>query len=136
MPRLCVLLPFVVFWAGCVAQGAGTTNSDGTVSFSDAEKVHGVALVRRYVEEQGIPPDQATYRLDEQISVDATAGTQKKSRKMFVIAEFKDRRQPWRLLVLPDGTLRRVEASEPTAEASKPTVEASELPAAEPAGSG
>jgi len=99
--------------AGCAAQGTGMTTSDGAVSFNDAEKVHGVALVRRYVEEQGVPPDQATYRLDEKISVDATDGAQKKSRHMFVNVEFKDRRPPWRLLVLPDGTLRRVEDTEP-----------------------
>jgi len=113
MPRLCLLLPLVAFLAGCVAQGTGTAASDGAVSFNEAEKVHGVALVRRYVEEQGIAPDQATYRLDEQISFDATADNPKKSRQMFVIVEFKDRRQPWRLLVLPDGSLKRVETGEP-----------------------
>ncbi|HVC97611.1 MAG TPA: hypothetical protein VND64_28325 [Pirellulales bacterium] len=113
MPRLCVLLPLVVFLAGCVAQGTGTASSEGAVSFNEAEKVHGVALVRRYVEEQGIAPDQATYRLDEQISFDATGGNPKKSRQMFVIVDFKDRRQPWRLLVLPDGSLKRVEGGEP-----------------------
>lgn len=115
MHRLSVVLPLVAILAGLAAHGVGTANSDGAVSFNDAEKVHGVALVRRYVEEQGQAPDQATYRLDEQVSVDAADGTQKKSRKMFVVVEFKDGRQPWRILVLPDGTLRRVESGEESA---------------------
>ncbi|HUY36647.1 MAG TPA: hypothetical protein VMV69_28185 [Pirellulales bacterium] len=121
MPRLWVVLTVVVFSAGCVAPGTGTPSTDGALSFSDAEKVHGVALARRYVEEQGMAPGQATYRLDERISSADAAGSQKKSRQMFVVVEFEDR-EPWRLLVLPDGTLRRVEATEAqTTEASPPS---------------
>ncbi len=109
MPRLWALLTVVLCSAGCVAPGAGGATSDGGLSFSDAEKVHGVALARRYVQKQGIPPEQATYRLDEPTSSANAAAVREKSRQMFVTVEFKDR-ESWRLLVLPDGTLRRVEA--------------------------
>jgi hypothetical protein len=115
MSRLWVLLPVVLFSAGCAASGTAKPTSDGQLSFKDAEKVQGVALAKRYVEAQGIKPEQAIFRLDEQIS--SAGGTQPKSRQMIVVVEFNDR-GPWRLLVKPDGTVSRADASQDaTAEA-------------------
>jgi hypothetical protein len=102
--------------AGCVPPGSPAPASEAAPSFTETEKVHGVTLVRRYLDEQGIPPDKASYQVDEQVKPGNDNGGRAKSRQMFVTVSFQDR-EPWRLLVEPDGSLMRVESdAQPAAE--------------------
>lgn len=111
MPRLWVLLPLVMCSAGCVPPGSPALTSDAAPSFSETEKVHGVTLVRKYLDQQGIPPDKASYQVEEQVKPGDDLNGKGKSRQMFVTVTFQDR-EPWRMLVQPDGTLLRVEGAE------------------------
>jgi hypothetical protein len=121
MSRLCFVLPLLSLLAGCLGPNSPMPNTDASVSFTDAEKVHGVALARQYVEKQGIAPKDAVYRLDEVMAPADVGGDRSSRRQMVVTVEFKDR-QPWRLLVMPDGTLKRTdEAQADNSVAAKPS---------------